>query len=431
MIKVKMINSIFLALYISFFLSSLKLVLSVSISDLESSIKALIPNNRKNSTSLRNKLISNQNEIEKLNQKTLKSNNKNNKHTDENDSDLISSFSLYPKKFETSQCDLITDGPICLSKGDRVFLPDAKPNNLIAHWSFDDINPIDNSGNGNHAINTVEAGPALGGVGNSAFFSDGNFLEVPHNKQFEIAYDFSVTFWFYLIKPKKGENNNDNNLCPLIQKGSDNLADKSYNRFPAIFFDIKNKNFKIYTKTNYEESNEGEAFISNARATNEKWLHIALIKKNTKILFYVNGILDSQMELKGSPILNVNSLFIGNTPTLNKKCKFPFLMDELRFYNYSIDEDYVQAEASPAIGGIEPSFLQLGCFDCELKEAVNSCNEGYKICSSIEMHTAGYQISRAMGWLRFDTHVWTSAALQHEKEFEGKKGLGLCCVEIK
>jgi hypothetical protein len=432
--KIKMTNSIFLALYLTFLLSLMNPINSVSISDMESSIKSLNPNLTQkqsssfNSSKTNSKKTQNKNELEKLNEKN-NINNRTNNNINKNIN--TKNNKKNEKQFEISQCELITEGPICLSNGDRVFLPAAQPKSLIAHWSFDDSKPLDDSGNNNHAVNSVKAGPALGGTGHSAYFSNGDFLEVPHNKQFESAVDFSISFWFYLLTEKKDENNILEVLCPLVQKGSDDLLNRSYSRFPAIFFDRKNKKFKIYAKTNLENVSEGEAFASNARANYKKWLHIALIKKSSIVLFYVNGILDAQMELKGEPILNNGSLFIGNTPAFKDKCKLNFLIDEMRFYNRAIEEDYVQAEASPALGGIEPNFVQLGCFDCGIKEAINSCKEGYKLCSSIEMHTAGYQISRAMGWIKFDTHIWTNAAVEHEKDFEGKKGLALCCVEIK
>jgi len=400
---------------------------------MESTIKSLNKNHlKKISFSLKNTIAMDTNNnafIDKTNNNDFK------KLISEN---FFSLISKNEKQFSFSQCELITDGPICLLNGDRVFLPEAKPKNLIAHWSFDDAKPLDLSGNNNHAVNSVKTGPALGGMGYSAHFSKGEFLEVPHTKQFESASEeFSFTFWFYLLTENKDENAASLAACPLVQKGQDDLLNVnkslSYHRSPAVFFDRKQKSFKIFIKTNSEKGGEGEGEVltSNARVASEKWLHIALIKKGTKILLYVNGILDAKMDLKGSMIMNTGSFFIGGTPALREKCKFAFLLDELRFYNQAIEEDYVQAEASPALGGIEPSFLQLGCIDCGIKQAFNSCSDGYKLCSSIEMHTAGYQVSRAMGWLKFDTHIWTHAALQHENEFEKMKGLALCCAEIK
>ncbi len=412
-----MMNTIYIALYYAFIISLINNASSVSITDMERSIKSL-----EMSSSL---LIDPKNKNFEINNLELNSKNK----YIINQENIIPSNSLKQKQFSLSECDMITDGPICLLNGDRIFLPSAKPKNLIGYWSFDETTIMDDSGNNNHAINEIKAGPAFGGIGMSAFFSEGNYLEVPHSKVFESP-DFTITFWFYLMK-----HSNDEilglKLCPIVQKGLDNLFNKSYNRFPSIFYDRKDRNFKIYAKTNLEELNEGESFFSNARVTYDKWLHISLTKKEQKLFFYVNGILDSKFDLKGAGIYNYESLFIGGTPLSKDQCKFDFLIDEMRFYNNCLEKDYIQAEASPALGNIEPNFIQLGCFNCGIKDAAISCVDGYKICSSIEMHTAGYQISRAMGWLHNDAHIWTHSALANENEFEGLKGIALCCAEIK
>lgn len=331
-------------------------------------------------------------------------------------------------KFSDSQCDLITEGPACIYEGDRVILPSARPKNLIGYWNFDEIKPIDNSGFKNHAAHTVQSGPSFGGIGYSAYFTEGKYLEVQHSNDFK-SKDFTVSFWFYLMKD---ENNfSGTKICPLIQKGKDDLFNKTYNRFPSIYFDRKVRNFKVYMISNKEHIIQGENFTSNAKATYEKWVHISLIKKNKNLKFYFNGILDFQINLKREIEINTDNLFIGNVPWLSEICNYPFLIDELRYYNAAIDEDFIQAEASPVLGGIEPNFLQLGCLNCSLNDASKSCKEGYKLCSGIELNTGGYQISRAMGWLNWDSHIWTNTALENKQESQKLKGLGLCCVDIK
>jgi len=407
--------NIFILFYFFLLHSRLETIISVNISNFDNSIKS-------NNLYIKNELQDNQIEITNNihNNENLKTNNNNYKRFFNWNNE---------KKFDISMCELVTNGPICLMNGDRIFLPMANPKGLSGYWSFDEASPFDDSGNGNHAINLAKVGPSLGGIGNSALFSEGNFLKVPNQNIFNTI-NFTITFWFYLINQKIDENLSLK-LCPILQKGDDDLFNKSYSRLPAIFFDRKDKNFKIYTKTNLQNLNQGESFNSNAKVTSDKWYHIALIKKNEKLFFYVNGILDFKFDLKGTQIINSGNLYIGGSPAYSDQCKFSFLIDELRYYNVAIEEDYIEAEASPSLGGIEPNFLQLGCLNCNIKQAASSCVDGYKLCSSIEMHTAGYQISRTMGWLKFDTHIWTHGALENEKEFENVKGLALCCAEIK
>lgn len=332
-------------------------------------------------------------------------------------------------QFSNSECDLITDGPICLYNGDRVLLPYATPKGLIGYWNFDEIKALDNSGLKNHAINTVQAGTSFGGVGASGFFNDGNYLEVPFNESFR-SNEFTITFWFFVIQDFFSSSKGTR-YCPIIQRGNDDLYAKSFQRAPALYLDRSSKNLKFYVKTNAEDQTQGEVLTSNAKVTNQRWLHIALLKTDNKLKLYVNGILDNQMIIKSNMDINNNSLYIGNVPWLKDQCNFPFLIDELRYYNKSIEEDFIQAEASPVLGGIEPSFLQLGCLECSLKEASQACVEGYRLCTSIELHTGGYQIARSMGWLNWNTHLWTHGALKTPTDFENLKGLALCCAELK
>jgi hypothetical protein len=275
----------------------------------------------------------------------------------------------------------------------------------------------------------VQTGPAFGGFGASAFFSNGNYLEVPFTDAFGST-DFTITFWLFVIQDfftsSKGTR-----YCPLLQRGNDDLFSKIYQRSPAIYYDRKDKNLKLFMKTANEELNQGEVLTTNAKVTTQRWLHIAVNKLDTKVRIYVNGILDAAFNLKSLVELNNAPLYIGNVPWLKEHCDFPFLIDELRYYNIAIEEDRIQAEASPILGGIEPSFLQLGCMDCTLKDASQSCSDGYRLCTSIELHTGGYQIARSMGWLNWNTHIWTHGALKTPTDFDNLKGLALCCAELK
>ena len=93
--------------------------------------------------------------------------------------------------------------------------------------------------------------------------------------------------------------------------------------------------------------------------------------------------------------------------------------------------NFIQAEASSILGLIQPNFLRIGCLDCTLNEAKNSCEENYRLCTSLELHSAGFQIARNLGLLSWDTHLWTFSATQDTNIYSGLKGLGLCCEKLK
>ena len=329
-------------------------------------------------------------------------------------------------------CDITTQGPICLYDGDRIILPPNVPHNLIAHYTFDETLPTDQSTNNNHAIGTIKAGPSFGGHGSSALFTEGNYLTVPHSNSFDTLTSFTFTFWIFIIEDST-INDNAIRYCPVFQKGNDDLYGNVYERSPVMYYDLQDRNLKIViTTTTTSLNQEGESIISKSKIFPQRWMHISLIKTtNNEVSLYINGILDTKKTLKGDITLNKSPLYIGNVPWYKKECVFPFLLDELRIYSYAVKEDYIQAEASPVLGGISPSFLRIGCINCLLTEASKKCVNGYRLCTSIELHTGGYQIARGLGLLSWDTHIWTYSALDNADDYASLKGLGLCCAIIQ
>ena len=73
-------------------------------------------------------------------QSNLQSTNNNNI---QNIQSQINSFSL-------DECNILTQGPICINNGDKIILPSNSPKNLLAYYSFDQSRGIDESGNGNN-----------------------------------------------------------------------------------------------------------------------------------------------------------------------------------------------------------------------------------------------------------------------------------------
>ena len=314
-------------------------------------------------------------------------------------------------------CDLITEGAISIENSERILLPNPFIEDLSFYYSFDHNLPLDQSGKNNHPIGKIKTGFSFGGNGNSALFDEGNYLEVETNDNNDFSFsDFTITFWFYLLDFNQNINN-----CPIIYKG--NEKENSF----SISINKENKQFLI----NINGINIEEKFESQSKIVLQKWTHISLIKNKNKLSLYINGILDTLILLKDEIIKsNDNSIFIGNVLWLKEICTSEFMIDEIRFYKKALDEDYIQAEASPSLGGIEPSFIKIGCLDCTLEKADSNCNEGYKLCTSLELHTGGYQIAKSLGLINSETYVWTHNALEKENKDKDKKGLGLCCKII-
>lgn len=325
--------------------------------------------------------------------------------------------------FTMEDCEIISEEPITFSNGQKIIIPSSIPDGLISYYSFDQSQPIDDSGNGLHAVGKVKAGHAFGGQGSSAKFSGGEYIYIPHNEKFN-SENFTITFWLYLLD----ENNDDGeDICPILYKGSENELVNG----PSILLDRDTKKLKIKFDTN---SNKVLELNSLSRITPKKWYHISLIlsKNKNSLELILNGIPDSSLDF-GSKIVKFNKepFYIGNTPDHLQDCHMKYYIDELRFYNKELELDYIQAEASIILGGIEPYYFRIGCLDCTLDEAEKSCVEGYNLCTSIEMYTGGYQLARVHGLLSYNTIIWVHQTLEEKEKYIGKIGLGMCCSIIK
>ena len=57
-----------------------------------------------------------------------------------------------------------------------------------------------------------------------------------------------------------------------------------------------------------------------------------------------------------------------------------------------------EAAASFALGGVEASFLELGCMGCPLDSAKSTCRASYHLCNQRDMYSGGLMVARSMGW---------------------------------
>lgn len=337
-------------------------------------------------------------------------------------------------------CQMITSGALCYSERQAALLPPATPHGLVGHWSFDEDQALDNSGNGNHGVTELLHGPSPLGEGHSAKFTT-NFITIPNSVQFHLQ-EYTYTFWIYL------ENRPDEHIraaddpdyCPIIRKGIHEDATKQYANAPSITMQRRTGRLRIsITTVAASGGKDGEFFESNGRVLPRRWMHVALVRREgpqQRTDVYLNGILDSSVKTHGVGIVNEYPLYIGGDP-FNTRCDQELLIDELRLYGRPISANEVAAEAAPAMAGVDPFLVRLGCKSCSLEEAVQSCPPNRHICTSLELHTGGYQTARSLGWLETDTKVWTHGNLQDAQRATQAgiqsgpggqlAGLGLCC----
>lgn len=237
--------------------------------------------------------------------------------------------------------------------------------------------------------------------------------------------DFSYSFWLHLLDdaagPKQGLR-----VCPVLRKGSaknnDQAGQTPLPAAPAIFLDRQKRHLRVEVgtvggKLGQKVDLGSEAFDSNARLTSGRWYHVAVVRLNgqRRTRLYVNGILDSTQSTKGFTAPNQGPLYVGGDPSVGDQCNVPMYIDELKIYNRPLSHDEIQAEAAPALAGVEASFLRLACIDCPLQVAQSNCPDTYHICNSLELHMGGYQVARTLGYLKKGAHVWSHATLANTK----------------
>jgi len=319
----------------------------------------------------------------------------------------------------TVQCDVVSSGPVCLNGGSSIIAPGPLAPSLGGHWKFDGPSPLDSSGHSNHGIGSLDHGPSPVGGGYSALFGKhGKHMMVPDSKAFQST-DFSYSFWIYVLKDPDGQAQEAPRWCPLLRKGIYVTEVEKFANGPALFFSRNTGHLRASMTSSSTRLGDGEFVESNARLARNQWLHLAVVHHGPsaggarpRLLLYVNGILDARLEMEGMPEANEYPLYVGGDPFTGKDCSFELYMDDLRFYTRAVSPHELQAEAAPAFGGVEPSFVHLGCASCSVAEAMHSCPANRHVCSSIELHTGGYQVAKAVGWLQPGAHVWTHAAVK-------------------
>lgn len=312
---------------------------------------------------------------------------------------------------EPIECGVEFSGGICLgSQGkQQVLLAPALPRGLVAHWSFDDKEPLDLSGNRFHGTGGFTPGPAFAGQGHSALFHR-TFMPVPRVENI-LLQDFAYTFWLNLIDTGRAPQGLEH--CTILRKGLDNSQKLSeygqrYAAAPAVLVDPKTRRLRVELQTTTDGFLRAEVVESHARLRRGRWHHIAVVRLDgqKKLRLYVNGILDAALNTAGYTAENRDPWYLGGDPVTQEQCDVPMYLDEVRIYNRSLLTDEIQAEASPSLSGVEPSYVRLGCLSCTIQAAAQKCTQGHHLCSELELHMGGYQVAHANGYARDGARIW-------------------------
>lgn len=156
---------------------------------------------------------------------------------------------------------------------------------------------------------------------------DNKFIE---NIKIEPSNNYTYHFWMY-IEDRSYRKNLDKHI---LHKGP---VDSSL-RSPGIWITSEKDGRKFkYTASTNEDNNEFQK--SKASAPVQQWIHVAYVLDDKKILFYLNGDLDSKLNLDGMSNNNEYDLYI----TYNKK-GFEGELKNLKYHNYSLSADEIRRE---------------------------------------------------------------------------------------
>mmetsp|Transcript_47970 Transcript_47970/g.104363 ORF Transcript_47970/g.104363 Transcript_47970/m.104363 type:complete len:366 (-) Transcript_47970:29-1126(-) len=343
---------------------------------------------------------------------------------------LISTVAAEEAFSDAAMCDVESTGAFCFA-GQGKLLPGAKQRGLIGHWSFDAESAVDSSGHGNHGIiDLLEHGPSPAGKGHSALFRS-NFVMVPHSERLDFRGDYTFSFWVFIPEEVSDPSDDRAGWCPILRKGIFETSVQEISNAPVLLYRYQTGQLRAAISTTAsvnQSSPEGETLDSNARVVPDRWMHVALVRRGAHLLLYVNGILDATIPLKGEALPNNYPLYIGGDPFTADRCSRSLYIDDLRAYSRAVAPHDLQAEAAPALGGADPALVRLGCIGCSIREAANSCPKTRHLCTSLELHTGGYQVARALGWLAGGMHVWSEHAVSAKATLGmPTSGLGLCC----
>ena len=116
---------------------------------------------------------------------------------------------------------------------------------------------------------------------------ENKFIE---NKRIEPSNEYSYHFWMYLESGNYRKNLDKH----ILHKGPLDYKFKSPGIWISPYNKDKKMNFKYTASTNASPS---EFKKSKANVPIQKWIHVAYILDDKKILFYLNGDLDSTLRL--------------------------------------------------------------------------------------------------------------------------------------
>jgi hypothetical protein len=207
---------------------------------------------------------------------------------------------------------------------------------LVAYWSFNEnagTTAADSSVNNNDG--TLNGTLWTTGINSSALAFDGinDYVNVPHNETLNLGTgNFTISVWTKVNSPEINDRCVFAKDLPGAPTGLIRLSTANDNS-GKIMFDTNSgggAGTKLYSAT-----------ILNAEA----WYHIVVRRYNSNYTIWVNGIYDnSTPENTFGSLDSIQPMIIGGRYDFTADTFFNGTIDELKIYNYALDDSEILAE---------------------------------------------------------------------------------------
>lgn len=206
-----------------------------------------------------------------------------------------------------------------------------EPCKAVAHYTFDDANAKDISGQNNHAIK-INASPTRDRHGNEnkAYYFDGidDYIEIANHESLNFKNEFTLAAW---IKADAGYGDFEDGHIDIVSKwgiGGEGNA--------AYLMGVDNTGKLLGFAYNPKNSLYGAA--SNAFST-DVWHHIVVVKNETKMAYYCDGILLEKKDCTFSVQQSHYPLFIGAEPVGGNY--FKGCIDDVQLFSCALSDAQV------------------------------------------------------------------------------------------
>ena len=207
--------------------------------------------------------------------------------------------------------------------GSLILLHAQPTQGLVAYYSFDACDAMDETGNG--ADGTISGAPeCVCGVFGNALRMNGATDDIRFLGSFDLLFagDFSICFYILPESPS--------GIIDLISKKEDCTTDNSL----AIRYEAGSR----MIRAELSESILARGETKTTLPSDVCWQHIAWVRNGVTLFLYVNGVLADMVNTPGVLDISNNGVFsIANSPCLpNGEQRFAGRIDELRLYNRAL-----------------------------------------------------------------------------------------------